>query len=94
MRERSLELAGGPEQLAADLKRFGEDSDYIYDHLEEWRELYPDKLVAVFNLQVVAVADTADEMREVLRRDNVPFGRSAIKFIERVPRLHLHFHYA
>ena len=54
-------------QMLADLKQFDEDSRWLSENRETLRRHHPDKFVSVHRREVVAVADSHEELMRNVR---------------------------
>ena len=68
-------------QVEQDLERFGADGDYLQEHREELLRQHPDRWVAVYNLQAVAVAKDIKRLIRQLKRKGVKPGRAYCKYL-------------
>ena len=59
-------------QVKEELQRFGADIEYLQEHREELLGRYPERWVAVYNLQVVAAARDIKTLIRKLDRKGVP----------------------
>ena len=71
--------------VAAEMKQFKKDSQFLNVNRAQWRLDYPDQWVVVFQEELVCVGDT---LREVLRQaeeHNVPTRLVALEYLPREP---------
>lgn len=61
------------------------DCHFLYAHIPQWMEQYPDMYVAVFQEKLVAVAPTLDELVDQLDANGVPRGFSRLHFLDTEP---------
>lgn len=79
--------------MAEVLERFRKDNKWIDGHMEELREKYPDKYIAVFQEKVVASCNPdplqLNRLREVVENQGIIFEWVAAKFIPREKRIQI-----
>ena len=59
-------------QAERPLELYSADSAYFREHYEELLARYPDRWVAVYDRQVVAVAEDQNELISQLEREGIP----------------------
>ena len=62
-------------QVQQDLDRYRADALYLEEHREELLEQYPERWVAIYNLQVVGAAKDPRRLVKQLDRKGIPSGR-------------------
>lgn len=80
---------GTPETLLKRQERLNNDVRFLLDHMESWRQSHPNRWVAVYNGELVAVEDTQERLFRVLAEKHVPLAQAVIDFVteERVSYL-------
>jgi hypothetical protein len=63
-------------QVQQEIERFEADGDYVQEHREELLRQHPERWVAVYNLQVVAVARNISTLVRQLKRKGIPPGHA------------------
>jgi len=53
------------------LKQFERDQEYLWSHRGNLRQQHPDKWIAIYHQQVVAVADTFDDLHRILKEKDL-----------------------
>ena len=76
-----MECRGTEMQVEQELERFNADGDYLQEHREELLREHPDRWVAVYNQQVVAVAKGIKALIKQLERKGVKPGRAYCKYL-------------
>ena len=86
--ERDLALEGlqrlmeaNPGKFEAMLERGARDLEFAFAHMEEWRRIYPNHWIAVFDQKLVAAESSPDLLLQRLREQNIPRGESFVKFL-------------
>ena len=64
-----------------ELDRFGADIDYFQEHRQELLRRYPERWVAVYNLQVVATARDIKTLIRKLDRKGVPPEHTSCEYL-------------
>ena len=62
-------------QVQQELDRYRADALYLEEHREELLEQYPERWVAIYNLQVVGAARDPRRLVKQLDRKGIPSGR-------------------
>jgi hypothetical protein len=66
------------------LSEMARNLGFVLDHLEGFRESYPDHWVAVHDNKVLATARTRQELHRGIRASGVPLGDTYIRFMSSV----------
>lgn len=62
-------------------ERLNNDIAFLLANLDEWRTKYPNRWVAVYEDELVAVADTSERLLEEIERKGVPVRKAVVDFI-------------
>jgi|SRR6476659_1769505 len=81
--DKITEMFGTPAEMAARLDHFERDVLFLWNNIAKWRELYMDKWIAVYDEEVIAVADDLDSVDSAVRRLSVPRGGVVLQPIRR-----------
>jgi len=79
--DKMLEADGGIEGVMLQLEQGEKDNIFLESHQQEWKKQYPDKWIAVYKEELVAIAaTTADLYRELEERD-IPRNHTKVHFL-------------
>jgi hypothetical protein len=67
-----LKKIGGWKVIKDAMDQFHNDNVFLDEHLEEWKELYPDKWVAVFKGELIGVDANLDGLFKIIEAKNIP----------------------
>jgi hypothetical protein len=67
--------------LREDLRRLARNSQYAWEHEDEWRAQYPEQWVAVYKEHLVAVEATPEQARARLEELGIPLERAYLMYI-------------
>lgn len=67
-----IEKMGGIEILAQSHEQSEKDHIFLDKHLEEWRKLYPDHWVAVFEEELIVVEKDIFKFLAIIKEKNIP----------------------
>lgn len=70
-----------PQRGLEEKRRYDANLVFALEHTEEWRALYPDHWIVVYDCKLVVAAPTEDELFESAERANVPLAKSYLKFL-------------
>jgi hypothetical protein len=70
-----------PQKLAEGLEHFHADVQFALDHTEEWRHMYPDHWIAVYDCELIAVEPTEDLLRTAAKKKSVPLAHAYVDFL-------------
>ncbi|MGB6895003.1 MAG: DUF5678 domain-containing protein [Dehalococcoidia bacterium] len=62
-------------------ERLNDDIAFLLANLDGWRAKYPNRWVAVYEGELVAVADTVERLLEDIERKGLPVRKAVIDFI-------------
>lgn len=71
-----------PSEIAKDIKRFTDDSNYLSDRYSSLLSRYPSQWVAVFNKRVQANHKDLEKLLSVLDKKKLPRGKVVIEFLD------------
>ena len=66
--------------IAAQIKQFEKDTDYLQAHWEEWKEKYPDHYVLVYDEKLISASTDLREAIRLAESRGVRPGRAARAF--------------
>ncbi len=78
-------------EIAADLKQFRLDREYLQAHYDELLAQYPDEWVAILNEQLVGHAPDPGKLCEQLRAAGIRPGAVLREHLRTTPEPHFHF---
>ena len=73
------------EKMSALLRQMRKDERFLEAHLEEWRELYPDMYVAVYQEELVGVSPDGRELVDLLEAKGIHPGNTYWQFLRSEP---------
>ena len=66
------------DRIAIELEQAQRDLEYLASVYDEFQRKYPNQWLAVFNEQVVAVAEDPDDVYAALKSAGVPLGQAMV----------------
>ena len=64
-------------------RRFRESTRFAWQHLDEWRKVYPDRWIAVLNSQIVAAQPTSELLRAAAQEKGVSLAETYVIFVSK-----------
>ena len=82
-----IEEMGGIEAIMKSSEQHQKDWDFLETHSKEWHKQYPEKWVAVYQEELVAVADDFDTLLSNIDEKNIPRDKVVVEFLttKRIP---------
>ena len=66
--------------IAAQIKQFEKDTDYLQVHWKEWMEKYPDHFVLVYDETLISASTDLKEAIRLAENQGVSPGHAAMEF--------------
>ena len=79
--DKMLEADGGIEGVMRLLEQGDKDNAFLESHQQEWKEQYPDKWIAVYQEELVAIAATTADLYRKLEERNIPRNETKVRFL-------------
>lgn len=64
-----------------EMKEFEEDRIFLEEHKSNLRKKFPNKWVAIYNKQLVAVADDLESLIDELKNKNISPSKAVVEFL-------------
>jgi hypothetical protein len=78
--ERLRRRLGDPQEARRKLERLDHDLRYLLQHVEEWRQRYPNRWMAVYGGRLAAGADPQEDLLTALGEKGVPLEEAVVFF--------------
>lgn len=72
---------GGLEGALQAQERLNRDIAYLLANLDEWRTKYPNRWVAVYDGELVVLADSSESLLEQMKEKGIPVRKAVIDFV-------------
>jgi hypothetical protein len=77
----SSEQIGEPKEVHARHQRLTSDIRFLLKNVDRWRAEYPNRWIAVYNGELVAVADTQERILTAISDKGLPLPEVIIDFL-------------
>ena len=79
--DRFEERIGNSKKARQRLQRLDRDVQYLLAHLDDWRSEHPNRWVAVYNGELVAVEDSKERLIKAIARKGLPLPEVLVDFV-------------
>ncbi len=79
------ERLGDPEEALRKQQRLNEDARLFFAKVDEWRRQHPNRWVAVYGGELVAVADTREAVLAAVAEKGLPIEEVLVGFVSEEP---------
>ena len=72
---------GDPERARKHQRRLDRDLGFLLSHMDEWRKTHPNRWVAVYGGELVAIEDSKERLLEAIGKKKLPLREVLVDFI-------------